>query len=303
MGSPPPLSAADVDAYRRSLSNWGRWGDDDELGCVNHLRPEHTAAAAALVRSGRTVSCARPLPTQPAPDNPRPVEHHMIGTATEGYGADWFGLAPHGHATSHLDALCHIFWEGRVYGGRSAGVLTAHGASELGVHTLRDGVVGRGVLLDLPAALGVDALEPGTAITTDDLEAAEAHAAVRVGTGDLLLVRTGRWRWRDAHGPWDVAQGLAGLHASCLPWLHDREIAMLGCDGVSEVYPSHIDGVQLPIHTVGIVAMGLHLLDNLDLEVLAGACEDEGRSEFLLAIAPLVLIGGTASPVNPIATF
>ena len=303
MATPPPLTASDVDAYRTSLSNWGRWGDDDERGCTNHLRPEHTAAAAALVRSGRTVSCARPLPTEPSPENPRPVEHHMIGTVTEGYGADWFGIAPHGHATSHLDALCHIFWEGQVYGGRPADVVTAHGATKLGVQTLRDGIVGRGVLLDVPAALGVDALEPGTPITVADLEACEAHAGVRVSTGDVLLVRTGRWRWRDEHGPWPVHERLAGLHASCLPWVHEREVSLLGSDGVSDVYPSHIDGVMLPIHTVAIVAMGLHLLDNLDLEALAAACAEEQRAAFLLTVAPLILRGGTASPVNPIATF
>ena len=121
MGTPPSLTAADVDRYRSSLSNWGRWGDADQLGTLNLLRPEHTIAAAALVRTGRRVSCSRPLPTEPAVDNLRPVEHHMVGTVTEGYGADWFGLAPHGYATSHLDALCHIFWEGRLYGDRPAG--------------------------------------------------------------------------------------------------------------------------------------------------------------------------------------
>lgn len=303
MATLPPLTSADVDDYRRTLSNWGRWGDDDELGCLNHLRPEHTAAAAALVRSGRTVSCARPLPTEPAIDNPRPVEHHMTGTATEGYGADWFGVAPHGYATSHLDALCHIFWDGRLYGGRSVELVTAHGATELGVQTLRDGIVGRGVLLDMPALLGIGALEPGTPITISDLEAAEAHAGVRVGTGDVLLVRTGRWRWREEHGAWPAGERLAGLHASCLPWLHAREVALLGSDGVSDVHPSHIDDVRLPIHTVGIVAMGLHLLDNLDLDALAVACADEQRADFLLTVAPLILRGGTASPVNPIATF
>ena len=164
------------------------------------------------------------------------------------------------------------------------------------------------MLLDIPTVRGVEALEPGTAITVDDLEAAEDAAGVRVGTGDLLLVRTGRWAWRRQHGPWNPREQLAGLHASCLPWLHEREVAILGGDGVSDVHPSHVDAaggdpVRLPIHTVGIVAMGLHLLDNLDLDDLAEACAHEGRWAFLLTVAPLVIDGGTASPVNPIALF
>jgi len=302
----PHLTTADVDRFRTDLSNWGRWGDDDQIGALNHVTAEHRRAAAASVRSGRTVSCARPLPTEPALDNPQPVGHHMIGTHTEGYGADWIGVASHGYATSHLDALCHIFWDRRTYGGHPTEVVTAHGAEQLGVHHLRDGLVGRGVLLDIPAVHGVEALEPGTPITIDDLEAAEAAAGLSVGTGDVLLVRTGRWAWRLANGAWDPRERLAGLHASCLPWLHERQVAVLGSDGVSDVHPSHVeptDGVptRLPIHTVGIVAMGLHLLDNLDLDDLAAACAEEARWSFLLTVAPLVVVGGTASPVNPIA--
>ena len=227
----------------------------------------------------------------------------MLGTHTEGGGADWFGVAPHGYATSHLDALCHIFWDGKLYNGHDSQVVTAHGAEQLGVHHLRDGIVGRGVLLDIPPVRGVDALEPGTPITVDDLEAAEDATGVSVGGGDILLVRTGRWVWHRAHGGWDPRQRLAGLHASCLPWLYDREVAVLGSDGVSDCHPSHIDGVRLPVHTVGIVAMGLTLLDNLDLDALADACEREERNEFLLTVAPLIINGGTASPVNPIAVF
>lgn len=297
------MTAADVDELRTRLRNWGRWGDEDQLGALNHCTARHRAATASLVRSGRTVSCARPLPTVPAPENPVPAGHHMTGTHTEGHGADWIGVASHGYATSHLDALCHIFWDGKLYNGHPTEVVTAHGAEQLGVHHLRDGVVGRGVLLDIPSVRGVDALEPGTAVTVDDLEAAEDTAGVRTGTGDALLVRTGRWEWRRQHGPWNPRERLAGLHASCLPWLHEREVAILGGDGVSDVHPSGIDGVRLPIHTVGIVTIGLHLLDNLDLDDLGTACAQEGRWEFLLTIAPLVVEGGTASPVNPIALF
>jgi kynurenine formamidase len=297
------LSTDEVLALHDDLSNWGRWGERDQLGALNHITPALTARATATVRSGRTVSCARSLPTQPALDNPEPVAHHMIATASEGYGADYFAIASHGYATSHIDALCHIFFEGRIYNGYRTETVTAHGATQLGIHHLRSGIVTRGVLLDIPALRGIEALEPGDRIFPDELEAAEQRAGMTVQQGDLLLVRTGRWRWREAHGPWAVHDGLAGLDASCLAWLHQRQVAALGSDGVSDVLPSGVDGVDMPVHTVAIVAMGLHLLDNLDLDALATACAEEGRWAFLLTVAPLVLHRGTASPVNPIAVF
>ena len=298
-----PLATADVLAFHRTLSNWGRWGDEDQRGALNLITPEVTAAAAATVRSGRTVSCARALDTRAAADNPNPVAHHMIGTATEGGGADYIALAPHGFATSHLDALCHIFWDGRLYNGYPAETVTAHGATRLGIHHLHAGIVTRGVLLDIPALRGVDALEPGEPVFPEDLEAAEERAALRVRAGDALLVRTGRWRWRDEHGPWDASALAAGLDASCLPWLRRRDVATLGGDGVSDVLPSRVDGVVMPIHMVTIPTMGVHLMDNLDLDALADACAQERRWEFLLTVAPLVVRRGTASPVNPIAVF
>ncbi len=243
------------------------------------------------------------LNTQPAADNPVPVAHHMIGTATEGWGADYLALAPHGFATSHIDALCHVMHEGRLFNGYPAETVTAHGATRLGIHHLNGGVVTRGVLLDIPALRGLDALEPGDAVFPEDLEAAEARAGVVVRPGDALLVRTGRWRWRDEHGPWDLGSLAAGLDASCLPWLRERDVAVLGSDGVSDVLPSRVEAVVMPIHTVVIVAMGVHLLDNLDLDALAGTCAAEERWGFLFVVAPLVLRRGTASPVNPIAVF
>lgn len=298
-----PMSSADVLALHGSLSNWGRWGDDDQLGALNLITPEVTAAAGATVTSGRSVSCARPLDTVAAVDNPSPVAHHMTGTATEGWGADYFALAPHGFATSHLDALCHVFFEGKIYNGYPIDTVTAHGATRLGIHHLAAGIVTRGVLLDLAGLVGLEALEPGTPIFPEDLEAAEQKAALEVGPGDVLFVRTGRWRWRDQYGPWDATNLAAGLDAACLPWLRDRGVAALGSDCVSDVLPSRVEGVPMPIHTVAIVAMGLHLMDNLDFDRLAVACTEEGRWAFFLTVAPLVLRRGTASPVNPIAVF
>jgi kynurenine formamidase len=239
----------------------------------------------------------------PSSDNVQPVVHLMTATAGEGYGGDYFAMAPHGYSTSHLDALCHIFHDGRLYNGYPVERVTARGALELGIDALRDGIVTRGVLLDAARARSVDALEPGEPIFVDDLERAEESSGVRVAEGDLLLVHTGRWRHRAKHGAWKAHERLAGLDASCLPWLHERGIAALGCDGVSDVLPSRIADVTLPIHEVAIVALGLHLLDNLELGPLAEACIAENRWEFLLTVAPLVLERGTASPVNPIATF
>jgi kynurenine formamidase len=227
----------------------------------------------------------------------------MIGTATEGWGADYFALAPHGFATSHIDALCHIFYDGKLFNGYATETVTAHGATRLGIHHLRNGIVTRGVLLDVPAGRGVDALEPGDPIFPEDLETAEERAGLRVGVGDALLIRTGRWRWRDEHGPWDFAACAAGLDASCLAWLRERDVATLGSDGVSDVLPSRVEGVGMPIHEIAIVALGLHLMDNLDLDALAAACAAESRWEFLFVVAPLVLRRGTASPVNPLAVF
>jgi kynurenine formamidase len=303
MAEQDTLSGDQVIAFHKTLSNWGRWGESDQLGALNLITAKKRAAAAALVKTGRATSCARPLPTAPGPENPSPVQHHMIGTATEGWGGDYFAIASHGFATSHIDALCHIFHDGSMYNGYPVERVTAHGALELGIHELRDGIVSRGVLLDIPRARGVDWLEAGSPIYPEDLERAEEQSRVRVESGDVLLVRTGRWALREAKGAWTPQTSLAGLYASCLPWLHERGVAALGCDGVSDVIPSRVEGVPMPIHTVAIVAMGLHLLDNLELEPLADACRAEGRWEFLLTVGPLVLNRGTASPVNPIAIF
>lgn len=298
-----PLTREQVEGFFKTLSNWSRFGERDQLGALHLITPEKRAAAAGLVRRGRTVSCAWPLATAPAPDNPTPVVHHMTGTHTEGYGGDYFALAPHGFATSHIDALCHIFHKGKLYNGYSTKSVTAHGALELGIHELKGGIVSRGVLLDVPRIRGVEFLEPGEAIFPEDLERCESQAGLQVEQGDVLCVATGRWALREARGSWNPADAIAGLDASCLPWLHARGVAALGCDGISDVLPSRVEGFGIPIHTVAIVAMGLHLLDNLDLRELAAACAEERRWEFLIAIAPLVLFRGTASPVNPIAIF
>lgn len=289
-------------------SNWGRWGADDERGTLNLITPERTVRAAALVHSGETVSCSRPLNTVPDIENVRPVTHLMLragdvaGTTGMGTTGDYFAIASHGFGHSHLDALCHVVWRGQLYNGRPASAVLSTGATANAITIGEGGIVTRGVLLDIPRLRGVEWLEPGTAIEPSDLEAAETAQRIRVSEGDALLVCTGRERRRAARGPWKASSELAGLRYTCGPWLRDRGVALMGSDGGNDVLPSGCD-VGFPIHVLCLVALGMQLFDNLGLDALATACAARDRWEFLLAVAPLRILGGTASPVNPIAVF
>ena len=301
------LTAADLDRFYADLSNWGRWGDDDERGALNHLTEAHRAAAAQLVRDGVTVSLARNLGVDPSPENPHPADHHMLasGDALDsngipGYEAtrDYVGAHVHGLGISHVDALCHMFVRGQMYNGRPPSDVSSVGAKANTIMTLSDGVVGRGVLLDIAALRGVDYLEPDAYVTLGDLAAAEAAEGVTVGTGDILLIATGREARDDAVG----FAGLAGVHAECLPWLREREVAVLGSDGITDPIPGlGIENWPFPVHQIGIVGMGIHLVDNMALRALGSACAAVDRWEFFFMLSPLRIEGGTGCPVNPIA--
>jgi kynurenine formamidase len=216
---------------------------------------------------------------------------------------DFVGVAFHGMATTHIDALCHVFVDGRMYNGFAASEVKSTGARRGSIMCAKDGIVSRGVLLDIPSAKGLPWLEPGTKIYVDDLEAAERAHEVEVREGDILLVATGRDARRAEHGPWvPFSDGMAGLHPECVPWLHERGIAVLGCDGVSDVFPGvPIEGWAMPIHQCTLVAMGVHLLDNLRLDDLCRTCAEHAQYEFQFTVAPLRVERGTGSPCNPIA--
>lgn len=303
------MTEDELDALFERTKNWGRWGADDQRGALNYITTGKRAAAAALVKNGRTVSCALDLATQPAPTNPMPVAHYMVraGDLESHTGsADYFAVASHGLAITHLDALCHIFNRGLMYNGRPQSLVTSSGALANSIEAGRDGIVGRAVFLDIPRLSGREWLDAGEAIYTEDLEAAEAAQGVRVEEGDVLLVHTGRHARRALQPEitGGVQQELAGLHASTLDWIHERRVALLGCDGVSDVSPSGGAGIyRLPIHSIAIPGMGLHLLDNADFTELATVCAEFRTYAFCLTIAPLRLAKGTASPVNPIAMF
>lgn len=304
------LSRADFDELFASLRTWGRWGERDERGALHHLGPEQVAAAAALVHFGRTVSLAHDLDTDPGPDNPRPVAHRLTGRADSDAAAggqprmntDYVGTDYHGKSVTHLDALCHCTLDGRLYNGVStADAITDEGGSFGSVLTYRDGLAGRGVLLDVPRVRKVDYLEPGTGIGAADLARVCAEQSSPLRRGDLVVVRTGARRRRDELGAWDPSNLSAGLLPDAVAWLAGHEIALLGGDGDSDTRPSPVEGVDSPVHALVLTALGMPLVDNLSLEPLAAECTDLGRWEFLLVLAPLRLPGGTGSPVNPVA--
>ena len=301
------VAADEFRALFERVSNWGRWGPDDERGALNHLTPEKVAEAARLVCSGRTVGLSRSLDTRSEPDNPEPADHHMtlLGAKDHpdglAFAKDYIGVDYHNDSHSHLDALCHVAYEGSLYNGRPADSVSDMGAAVETVEVLKDGLVGRGVLLDIPRARGVSWLEPGDSVLPSDLEEAERTEQVSVGEGDVLLVSTGHATRLDELGPWNTAKAKAGLHPKCAGFLSERGVAALGCDSNSDTAPPVTDGVGFPIHVLALTAMGVHLLDYLHFGELAGACEDVGRWEFLFIAAPLRIAGGTGSPLNPIA--
>jgi kynurenine formamidase len=294
----------------RALRNWGRWGAEDQRGALNHLTPERIAAAAGLVQDGATVTLSLPVNTEAAVHNPKPADHYMTelgppDTAQHSvhFQKDYVGADYHNDGHSHIDALCHIAYEGLMYNGRSVSTVTDDGAEINTIQVLEAGLVGRGVLLDIPRARGVPWLEPGEHVFREDLEVAEREQRVSVQPGDILLVRTGHARRLAELGPWDTAAAKAGLHPTAMTFIGERSVAALGSDGNSDTAPSSTDGVDFPIHVLAIAGMGLHLLDYLQFEDLRASCETRGRWEFLFACSPLRIEGGTGSPINPTVVF
>ena len=310
---PRPVSRQEFEKLFEKLSNWGRWGQDDERGTLNYITPAHITTAARLVRTGRSVSLSLPVNTVAGPDNPRPALHYMIhrhdADIPEGaprFATDFLASEFHGDSFTHIDALCHVSYQGQLYNGKPASSVTARGAKMLDITAFAHGIVGRGVLLDIPRLRGVPWLEPGEAVTPEELDAAEKSEGVTLGEGDILLFRTGHHRRRLELGPWNNGydgDGKAGLHVTTLQLLHERNVAVFLPDGDGETVPSHVEGIAYPIHLIQIVAMGMICADSLQFEELVKVCEEEKRWEFMVVASPLRLPGGTGSLFNPIAIF
>ena len=309
-------SEEEVLGYFQSLSNWGRWGPDDQLGTPNLITPETTKRAAQTVQEGVRVSMSRLVTFESTPDAPNPPVHFMAESGEAWFSgdklssherpaaSDFFGMIFHGYTITHLDSLAHFFWEGKTYNGFPAHMVsTSLGATFGSVDEAKDGMISRGVLVDVPMIRNIDWVERGEGVMPEDILAAEERCGFRVEEGDILLIRTGQLHRRNVEGPVPGSAGSTACQAACLPLFHERGIAMLGSDTGNDLSPSQYSRVTGPIHQVGIVAMGLWMLDNANLEDVAEACRQRNRWEFMVSIGPLRLHNTTGSPVNPIAVF
>jgi kynurenine formamidase len=300
-----------VDPFRsqmKELSNWGRWGADDEIGTLNLLSAEGTRESCTrLVTRGETISCARPLRVGPTKVPGTEFVHHMLqsgeAVAEKGFAStsDWFGSGIHGFEYTHLDSPAHVIFDGQLYNGHPASsCTTARGALKCGIELAGGGIVTRGILFDGPTHFAKDYLEPGDVITAADLEAWFSAVGVTPRPGDALLVRLGRDRW-EQHGILDPVNGAPGMAPDTARWLRAHDTVILASDYISDAIPSLDEECRLPVHGLAIVALGMWVLDNAELGALARRCREEATHEFLFMVSPLVMHHGTGSPVNPLA--
>ena len=290
----------DLARWKTELSNWGRWGADDELGTLNLITPAKRREAAGLIREGHPVSMALAMDPVEAVDNSIPFEQEFYRV-----GGDEWTIHFHGAGITHVDSLAHIFDDGVTYNGYAPTdeVMLSTGPQRGGVDVMRTGIMTRGILMDIPRLKGVEYLEPGTRIFPEDLEAWEAQAGVRVSAGDALFVRIGRWARRAEVGPWSVHEEVAGLDPSCIPWLRERDVALVGSESSMDVAPPPGDLGRLVLHNFALVYLGIPVLDNMDLTAVSEAAAERNRWEFAVTFTPLIVRGGTGAAVNPIATF
>src|SRR6266852_851217 len=305
---------ANEEDFRRAmkeLSNWGRWGDDDEFGAANLITPEKRKQALALAKEGVPISLAHDVAQEKAVDAPFILERTLNDvTATGTTDRYQYTGTYHGVVHSHLDSVdCHMMVDGKGYNGRSMEEINAAGGCPKGsINALKDGVVTRAILFDgtsLPGkATPQGWLEPGTAIHREDLEALEKLEHVKVSAGDVILLYTGRWKRRATLGPWPNTSGFAGYHADVAYFLKERGVSFIGGDGPNDVSPSGLpQSIAIPLHQLALVAMGVSIFDNLDFERAVEHARQLNRYEFLFMASPLRIEKGTGSPLNPLAIF
>ena len=318
---PTPPAEAEVLTYLDTLSNWGRWGDDDELGALNLITPGKRRAAAALVQEGISVSCSWEIETRPQPDHafgtPQRYmlatgqglndEHRVGATGARNAGAlEYIGFIFHGYAITHIDGLCHFFWDGKMYNGKPAELVTSGPRRDPTTPSPRSRTASSPAasssMWPLPrTAPGSTRARASTPSTSKPPRPARTCASSPATPSSS---RTGYGRKKGEVGREQLpAAGYPGWQAASLPWLHERGAAVIGADTAQDAMPSGYTEMNQPVHIVSLTAMGLHLIDNCNLEQLAETCERLGRWEFQFVLSPLRVSGGTGSPANPLAIF
>ena len=298
--------------YKTKFSNWGRWGDDDQFGTLNHITPDLVKEAARLINTGRTVSCANPLATQSViPDrhrNPKPADHNML--VHERGSGDYIGVSYHGFVNTHIDALCHFFTKsvnagGRLYNDKDPALVTESGATTHSIENWRDGIVTRGVLYDMPKFRDTDFVDLKSPVEGWELEDWAKNQGITPQPGDAVFIRSGYKAFWEAHPHLEMTfpPNTPGNAPSIIEFLYDTNASLLGWDLQESGHRDYEYPARIAVHEVIIPHMGMPILDNTDFDRLAKTCEELNRYTFHLTIAPLVVEGGTGSPVNPIATF
>ena len=302
------------DKLSKQISNWGRWGPEDQLGTLNNISNEKIEKAKELIIEGKTISLARNLEKNANPFNFFPLRHDPFIMNPEDYGADphlsqeaagdIFEINYHGYAHTHLDGINHFARDGKMYNGYSFEINEENEFSNLGIHEIGEfGIVSRGVLIDLPVFFGVDFVRSGTAITIDDIKNWEKKNNIKISKGDILLLRTGRWEQLKQEGYWDFTKLATGFHYSVAEFLKNRDVAAIGCDGVSDVYPSGIESKKDALHELVLVDLGMPIFDNMDLDLLSEELTQLNRSTFFFVANPLKIKGATGAPINPVAVY
>jgi kynurenine formamidase len=288
----------------REVNNWGRWGDSDELGTLNLITPEVVKRAAACVRTGKTFPLGMPLSADgpqigAVPGRINPI--HLMTLINTPYGevaASDDAVAMGLQCGTHWDALTHVSCGGRIYNGHGADVITEAGASKCGIEKVRS-LTTRGVLVDVARAKNVDRLEPGYAITADDLDAA---TRTTVGAGDVVLIRTGHMQLLDQGDKRAYGYPSPGPGMDAVRWFRSHDVAAVATDTYAfEVLPGEIEGLFLPVHALDLVEMGMLQGQNFVLEELAQDCADDSVYEFLLEATPEPFVGAVGAPVQPVA--
>lgn len=305
------IGAADFETMLSAAKRWGEFGPEDQLGAINLITPETRTAAAALVKTGRTVTLANPMDKVKASEFVTPLEHQVFvfpplmgPNSLEIAAGDIFTINYHGGLHSHMDGVAHFGWGGKLYNGYDFAPSSKRGFLNVGVENIaQKGIFTRGVLIDLPRMYEVDSIDPGTLIKLEHIEAWESLTGERIRSGDVLLLRFGRWSVAKKDEDFNPLEKTAGLHASVGAWLKERGVAAIASDAISDRMPPYVEGVFNPVHVIANYALGMPIFDHLQLDELARVSGELNQETFLFIAAPLNIEGATGSPVTPIAVF